>query len=77
MRYTLSTHCLLADHLGQILDLETIAYTLIRNFGTRTGRKPERLLFYRDGVSEGQFDEICRVEIAAIKRTSVTSVKAC
>jgi len=28
-------------------------------FRTLTGYKPERIIFYRDGVSEGQFYEVC------------------
>ena len=28
--------------------------------------KPERLIFYRDGVSEGQFAEVQRVEIPQV-----------
>lgn len=30
--------------------------------------KPERILFYRDGVAEGQFAEVMRVEVAALKQ---------
>ena len=29
--------------------------------------KPERLIFYRDGVSEGQFAEVQRVEIPQVQ----------
>lgn len=45
----------------------------MKNFKKKTTRKPERIVFFRDGVSEGQFDEVCRKEIAAIKRTLVGS----
>lgn len=30
--------------------------------------KPQAILFYRDGVAEGQFQEVLRQEFAAIKR---------
>ncbi|GLD98460.1 hypothetical protein PINS_up007157 [Pythium insidiosum] len=33
-----------------------------------TGRKPEKILYYRDGVSEGQFFDILRVEMRALRR---------
>ncbi|KAG0050114.1 Protein argonaute 12, partial [Gryganskiella cystojenkinii] len=32
-----------------------------------TGSKPERILFYRDGVSEGQFSEVMQTEVPALK----------
>lgn len=31
------------------------------------GQKPQRIIFFRDGVSEGQFDEVRRAEIRAIR----------
>ena len=31
------------------------------------GQKPERILFYRDGVSEGQFAEVLRSEVASVR----------
>jgi eukaryotic translation initiation factor 2C len=49
------------------VDLEEIAWKLIKNFGNKTGRPPTRILFFRDGVAESQFDEVCRREISAIK----------
>lgn len=51
-----------------IEDLEEIAFNLIKNFGKKTGIPPARILFFRDGVAESQFDEVCRKEISAIKK---------
>ena len=31
-------------------------------------RKPEKIIYFRDGVSEGQFDDILNREISAIQR---------
>lgn len=39
---------------------------LLRSYYGSTGKKPERLIFYRDGVSEGQFPEVQRFEIAQV-----------
>lgn len=44
-----------------------MAYDLIKNYGNTTGKAPQRIVFYRDGVSEGQFEEVARREITAIK----------
>lgn len=53
-----------------IVDLESMAVGLIKKFFKKTKRKPERIIFYRDGVSEGQYAEVCRREIRALKRES-------
>jgi len=50
-----------------ILDLKDMATDLINKWGAINKIKPERIIFYRDGVSEGQFDEVCRREIAALR----------
>jgi len=39
---------------------------LIKN--RSNGRKPEKIIYYRDGVSEGQFEEVMNCEISAIQR---------
>ena len=49
------------------MDLEAMAYELIDNYRKVTGKLPDRVIFYRDGVSEGQFDQVARHEIAALK----------
>jgi len=41
---------------------------ILRQFYRATGgRKPKRILFYRDGVSEGQFDIVLAAEVKAIQ----------
>lgn len=45
-----------------------MALTLIKKFYKQTRQKPQRIVFYRDGVSEGQYVEVCRSEIRALKR---------
>lgn len=37
-------------------------------FRRATGRKPDRILFYRDGVSEGQFSQVLLREVDAIRK---------
>ncbi|XP_019150469.1 PREDICTED: protein argonaute 5 isoform X2 [Ipomoea nil] len=41
---------------------------LLIEFRKSTGRKPERIIFYRDGVSEGQFSQVLLEEIDAIRK---------
>ncbi|KAI4340243.1 hypothetical protein MLD38_025102 [Melastoma candidum] len=42
---------------------------LLISFRRATGRKPERIIFYRDGVSEGQFYQVLLFELDAIRKT--------
>ena len=55
-----------------IYDMEEITVKLIRAFleqGWNKGRyKPKRIIFYRDGVSEGQFLTVLNTELVAIRR---------
>lgn len=50
-----------------IEDLEAIAVEQLRYFYSKTKVKPERIVFFRDGVSEGQFDQVRNAEIRAIR----------
>lgn len=74
-RISLTRH--LRTHVCQIIDLEDMARALIKNYYRMSKRQPARLLFFRDGVSEGQFDEVCRREIAAIKGACMLHLSQC
>lgn len=50
--------------------MEEVAVKLMKKFFAATKKKPERVIFFRDGVSEGQFDDVVRREAGAIKRKS-------
>ena len=50
-----------------ILDLGNMVVEVLRKFYGACGQKPERLIFYRDGVSEGQFRAVMEEEIKAIR----------
>ncbi|CEO96270.1 PAZ domain [Plasmodiophora brassicae] len=51
-----------------IQDLKGMAMNLLKRFYQATrGKKPERILFYRDGVSEGQFDHVLKYELNALR----------
>lgn len=51
-----------------IVHLEVIVKTQLLYFYKVNKRKPEHIIFYRDGVSEGQFQAIMSAELSAIKR---------
>ena len=47
-----------------IFDLATMVRELLIQFYKSTRYKPARIIFYRDGVSEGQFSQVsCRVAV--------------
>jgi hypothetical protein len=50
-----------------IADLANMVKDLLKTFYQTSGKKPERILFYRDGVSEGQFGQVLEGEIKAVK----------
>ncbi|KAI8909304.1 Piwi domain-containing protein [Powellomyces hirtus] len=51
-----------------IQDVFGMTTELLRAFYRSTSRKPNRIIVYRDGASEGQFVEIRQTEIAALNR---------
>lgn len=47
-------------HRQEIIeDLATMVKDLLIAFFRATSFKPARIIFYRDGVSEGQFSQVC------------------
>ncbi|RHY09601.1 hypothetical protein DYB25_010480, partial [Aphanomyces astaci] len=50
----------------QIEDLESMAVDMLKAFYRETKRKPAQLLFFRDGVSEGQFQMVLNFEVSAL-----------
>ncbi|CAG8626747.1 20094_t:CDS:2, partial [Gigaspora rosea] len=50
-----------------IESLEDMVNDLFRTFWERNKSLPNRILFYRDGVSEGQFQHVLNIEVKAIK----------
>ncbi|KAJ8929622.1 hypothetical protein NQ314_017664, partial [Rhamnusium bicolor] len=50
-----------------IEDLEAIVVEQLLFFNQQTGYKPETIIFFRDGVSEGQFEQVRNAEIRAIR----------
>jgi len=41
---------------------------LLRNYYKKTGQKPTRIIFYRDGVSEGQYEQVYEQEVNALRQ---------
>ncbi|XP_065345728.1 protein argonaute-2-like [Cloeon dipterum] len=53
----------------EILDMENITLAHLKFYASKNGGKfPSRIIFYRDGVSDGQFAMVLTCELAAIKK---------
>jgi len=50
-----------------IRDMEEMSTIALKKFVESTKVKPERILVYRDGASEGQFDQILADELSSLK----------
>ena len=53
--------CLCLQEVLEVGQLSELVQQLMRQFYQRTRFKPQRIIFYRDGVSEGQFKEVSHV----------------
>ncbi|KAK6153233.1 hypothetical protein DH2020_012872 [Rehmannia glutinosa] len=49
-------------------DWPEVTKELLISFRRATGQKPQRIIFYRDGVSEGQFYQVLLYELDAIRK---------
>ncbi|PIA63976.1 hypothetical protein AQUCO_00201349v1 [Aquilegia coerulea] len=61
---------ILSAQLGReekILDLKRMAKEHFHAFEKNNQRRPERIIFYRDGVSDGQFNQVREYELEAIR----------
>nr|XP_040574527.1 LOW QUALITY PROTEIN: protein argonaute-2-like [Lepeophtheirus salmonis] len=56
-----------------IIEMEDIMKKLLMEFYRKTAsRKPEKIVFFRDGVSEGQFQDVLDKEMSAIRRACLS-----
>lgn len=62
-----------------IEDFKEIVKQHLQMFREKNGSYPEKILYYRDGVSEGQFDQVMAIEkkamMDACRELKLTSVK--
>lgn len=60
------------DHRQEIIgDLSTMVKQCMIQFRNKLGFKPKKIIFYRDGVSEGQFDQVLKHEVRAVQEACV------
>lgn len=50
-----------------IVDLQAMVSEAIVKFGDKNKIPPARIVFFRDGISEGEFEKVGNTEIGAIK----------
>ncbi|TPX59346.1 hypothetical protein PhCBS80983_g02488 [Powellomyces hirtus] len=55
-----------------IQDLSGMVMEILKTFYQTCGAKPERIVFYRDGVSDSQTGEVLRAELEAIRRACMS-----
>ncbi|KAF0690408.1 hypothetical protein As57867_018078, partial [Aphanomyces stellatus] len=55
-----------------IEDMQGMTHELLRRFYQETHVKPERILVYRDGLSEGQFQATMKREVEAMRKACAT-----
>lgn len=51
-----------------IEELEHIVHNQLLKYREKTGVVPKKILYFRDGVSEGQFMQLLNIELVAIRR---------
>ncbi|KAG0415985.1 hypothetical protein HPB47_006838 [Ixodes persulcatus] len=66
IRVQLENHEAVA-RVEMVKDLKGMVMELLKAFREDTRHKPEHIIFYRDGVSEGQFAEVRNLELQAIR----------
>ena len=49
-----------------VQDFKGMVQELLQEFYRNTKKRPERIIVYRDGVSEGQFDAVVREELPQV-----------
>ena len=54
-----------------------MAANLLIKFYKNTKRKPERIIFFRDGVSEGQFQATIDLELSALRLACLSLDRVC
>ncbi|BEJ14915.1 hypothetical protein CspHIS471_0406820 [Cutaneotrichosporon sp. HIS471] len=55
-----------------ISDLANMVREHIETFQKKVGSKPDRILFFRDGVSEGQYMAVTKMEVEAVKKAAAS-----
>lgn len=60
-----------------IADFENIVLEQLQFYKQKNNAYPDRILYFRDGVSEGQFQEVMHVEYQAMRRAVAKTNKNC
>lgn len=67
--YQYNTVCQMQPARQEMIeDLVSILTDQLKFNFKKTGKKPDHIIFFRDGVAEGQFDDVKKYELNAIKQ---------
>ncbi|POY69894.1 hypothetical protein BMF94_7105, partial [Rhodotorula taiwanensis] len=64
------------SRLELIARLEEMMLKLLKQFWERNGCLPEQILFFRDGISEGQFSHVIAGEVKAVREAAAQAGRA-
>ena len=59
--------------LVSLQDFKGMVQELLQEFYRNTRKRPEKIIVYRDGVSEGQFDAVVREELPQVTCSAAAS----
>ena len=65
-----ATACNQTYHVEVIADAEEMAKSLLAEYRKETKSIPQKIIYLRDGAAEGQFAEVLRVELPAIRQAA-------
>ena len=59
--------CSIQDKTHLILDIEKFTVEALEQFHALTKLKPHAVIYYRDGLGEGQYDDAVKYEVTKIR----------
>lgn len=69
-----STRVMTMGHREETMAMSDAMVDLFNQFFTTNGVRPEAVFYYRDGVSEGQFQSVLQQEYFEIKKVRFDSL---
>lgn len=62
-------HCVSQGHRQEVIgSLKDVVQDMMKEFYRRNGKKPEAIIYYRDGVADSQFPIVLEYEYTAFRQ---------